>query len=36
MMDENQIGPNINTTLVHRFVRDGPYILQWVKSCLCN
>ena len=24
-MDENQIGPNINTTPVQRYVRDGPY-----------
>ena len=24
-MDENQIGPNINTTPVRRYVRDGPY-----------
>ena len=24
-MDENQIGPNINTTTVRRFVGDGPY-----------
>ena len=25
IIDENQIGPNLNTTPVHRFVRDGPY-----------
>ena len=24
-MDENQFGPNINTTLVQKYVRDGPY-----------
>ena len=24
-MDENQIGPNMNTTLVQRYVRVGPY-----------
>ena len=24
-MDENQIGPNMNTTPVQRYVRDGPY-----------
>ena len=24
-MDENQIGPNINTTPVQRYVRVGPY-----------
>ena len=24
-MDENQIGPNMNTTPVHRCVRDDPY-----------
>ena len=33
MMDENQFGANINTTPVHRYVRDGPYPVQ---QCLCN
>ena len=25
IMDENQIGPNMNTTPVQKCVRDGPY-----------
>ena len=34
-MDANQFGPNINTTPVQRYVRDGPYhIAYWVKQCL--
>ena len=26
-MDENQFGPNINTTPVQRYVRDGPTLV---------
>ena len=33
-MDENQIGPNINTTPVQRYVRDGPYPSG--KAVPCN
>ena len=25
MMDENQFGPDINTTPLQRYIRDGPY-----------
>ena len=33
-MDENQIGPNMNTTPVQRYVRDGPYPSG--KAVPCN
>ena len=33
-MDENQIGPNINTTPVQKYVRDGPYPSG--KAVPCN
>ena len=33
-MDENQIGPNMNTTPAQRFVRDGPYPSG--KAVPCN
>ena len=33
-MDENQIGPNIHTTPVQRYVRDGPYPSG--KAVPCN
>ena len=32
-MDENQIGPNMNTTPVQRYVRDGPYPSGKVRPC---
>ena len=32
-MDENQIGPNINTTPVQKYVRDGPYPSSKAVSC---
>ena len=33
-MDEDQIGPNMNTTPVQRYVRDGPYPSG--KAMPCN
>ena len=33
-MDENQIGPNMDTTPVQRYVRDGPYPSG--KAVPCN
>ena len=33
-MNENQIGPNMNTTPVQRYVRDGPYPSG--KAMPCN
>ena len=33
-MDENQIGPNMNTTPVQRYGRDGPYPSG--KAVPCN
>ena len=33
-MDENQIGPNMHTTPVQRYVRDGPYPSG--KAVPCN
>ena len=33
-MDENQIGPNMNTTRVQRYVTDGPYPSG--KAVPCN
>ena len=33
-MDENQIGPNMHTTPMQRYVRDGPYPSG--KSVPCN
>ena len=34
MVDENQIGPNMHTTPVQRYVRDGPYPSG--KAVPCN
>ena len=35
-MDENHIGPNINTILVQTPVRDGPYPVILIKPCFCH